>query len=452
MSATPQLPTPGTVVDDKYEIEALIGQGGMAAVYRARHRFSHRTVAIKWLLPRVARDPSIVERFLREARAASSLEHPAVVAVLDVGRWNDGYYLVMEHLVGETLRQRLARGPLALEEALAVVMPLLGALASAHAKGIVHRDIKPENVFLKRHEDGHVTPKLLDFGISKLSAEQSLTLTGAVIGTPDYLAPEQITSSKDIDARTDVYQLGVLLYELLGGRMPFVRPSYEALLVAILSDEPTPLATLRPDLPPAIVRTIARAMAREQTARHPDVTALARELEQAAHAPRVGALASAPTLLAPAPIPPTLAVSAPTVGAAPTASGSPTATVSPTESAPPLPTRSLGPLVVVLGGVLGIVAALAVAGIWQGLSGAPTPAPADAAAPEGADASGPFDAGADAGRGDAGRSELPTGLAPPETSEPTPLPPRPHVAPRTREDAGPRRVEPRAGHLTPGEF
>jgi len=275
---TTTLPTVGTVLDDKYEIDGFLGQGGMAAVFRAKHRYTLRTVAIKVLLPSIARDATVVERFLREARAVSALDHPAAVTVLDVGRTANGHYLVMEYLEGETLRARLARGPLPVDEALTILEPLVHAVAAAHARGIVHRDIKPDNVFLRRTEDGGVAPKLLDFGISKLSDAQALTLTGAVIGTPEYLAPEQVIDSSRTGPPTDVYQLGVMLYEMLTGVSPFSRHNYEAQLAAILTEEAPRLSTLRPDLGIEIEGIVTRAMRRDLATRTPDARSLADEI------------------------------------------------------------------------------------------------------------------------------------------------------------------------------
>ncbi|MBX7197723.1 MAG: serine/threonine protein kinase, partial [Sandaracinaceae bacterium] len=301
------LPAPGTVLDDKYEIESKLGQGGMAAVFRARHRYTHRVVAIKILLPSMARDPSVVERFLREARAATALDHPAAVAVLDVGRSAGGYYLVMEHLEGETLRARLERGTLTVTDALAILEPLLGAVAAAHARGIIHRDIKPDNVFLKRLEDGTIAPKLLDFGISKLTREEALTLTGAVMGTPEYLAPEQILDSSRVGPRADVYQLGVLFFEMLTGTTPLRRASYEAQLTAILTDEPLRLRQARPELPAELEAIVARTLRRSPEERTADVASLAAELRAYSDARRAEA-ASAPTMLVASAPPPARSV------------------------------------------------------------------------------------------------------------------------------------------------
>ncbi|MBN8616908.1 MAG: protein kinase [Deltaproteobacteria bacterium] len=276
MTAT--LPTVGTVLDDKYEIEGFLGQGGMAAVFRAKHRYTHRTVAIKVLLPSIARDATVVERFLREARAVSALDHPAAVTVLDVGRTASGHYLVMEYLEGETLRARLARGSMPIDDALVILEPLVHAVAAAHARGIVHRDIKPDNVFLRRTEDGGVAPKLLDFGISKLTNAEALTLTGAVIGTPEYLAPEQVIDSSRTGPQTDVYQLGVLLYEMLTSVSPFSRHNYEAQLAAILTEEAPPLSTLRPEVGVELEGIVTRAMRRDLATRTPDARTLAQEI------------------------------------------------------------------------------------------------------------------------------------------------------------------------------
>ena len=445
------LPSIGELLDEKYLIEAELGRGGMAVVYRARHRFTHRVVALKLLLPSIARDPSVVERFLREARAASALDHPAAVAVLDVGRCTHGYYLVMEHLEGESLRARLARGPLAEHEAVAILEPLLSAVGTAHARGIVHRDIKPDNVFLRRREDGSLTPKLLDFGISKLTREEALTLTGSILGTPEYLAPEQVMDSSRVGPATDVYQLGVLLFEMLTCVTPLARKTYEAQLTAILVEEPTPLRALRPDASPELERILAQAMRRDVASRTPSAQSLAEALGQWRAKSQV---AAAPTMLA---APPTrVAEAVPTPVAAqptqPTPAPAPPAAVAPDR--PPV-LRLVG-IAWALGATLGVLAALGfffamwstrreATALVERTATAPPLAGAPATPPLGA--SSPVEIAADAGPAPSGA--LP---APPETITPR----RPRRAPTTEPDRSsePDRPDPgpSAGRLSRDDF
>lgn len=272
------LPAIGTVISNKYRLDELIGRGGMAAVYSATQLLTRRRVAIKWLYSHIARNAEVVERFLREARAASLIDHPNVVSIFDVDRHEQSYYIVMELLSGETLRERLARGRLDSLEAIQIAMPVCSALASAHRHGIIHRDLKPENVFLRLREDGTTrSAKVLDFGISKLTAEEGLTLTGTVVGTPYYLSPEQ-ASGEPVGPTADVYQLGVLLYEMLAGSVPFDRDNYAAILCAIIADVPEPLTKLRPDLPTGIVSIVERAMARDPKERYQNAEELAEAL------------------------------------------------------------------------------------------------------------------------------------------------------------------------------
>ncbi|MFO0683829.1 MAG: serine/threonine-protein kinase, partial [Sandaracinus sp.] len=275
------LPKIGEIVDGKYRIDCELGRGGMAVVFGATQLLTRRDVALKWLLPPIARNQTIVERFLREAQAASRIQHPSVVSVLDVGRWmDDGYFLVMERLVGETLRTRLDRErTLPVSDAMSIAGALLGALHAAHAAGVVHRDLKPENVFLRLDDRGRLRgTKLLDFGISRLSEKESLTLTGQYVGTAYYLAPEQAGGATANAPQIDVYQLGVLLYEALSGRRPYEAPSYGEIIIALLTTTPPPLGALRPDLPFGLVQAVERAMARDPAIRSRSALAMAREL------------------------------------------------------------------------------------------------------------------------------------------------------------------------------
>jgi serine/threonine-protein kinase len=255
----------GKEVDRRYRIRAVLGEGGMGAVYEAEHLVLGRSVALKVLHPANAAKPEAVSRFQHEARVVSSIGHPNICELYDVGKLEDGTpFLVMECLGGDTLAERINKeGALDPEVVFETILPILGALAATHRKGIVHRDLKPENIFLARTPgSAEPIPKLLDFGISKvtaLDADLHLTRTGMVMGTPYYMAPEQARGER-IDHRVDLYAVGVILYECLAGRRPFLAPNYNALLVQILSGEPKPLRSLRPALAEDFEPVLRRAM------------------------------------------------------------------------------------------------------------------------------------------------------------------------------------------------
>ncbi|MBI4242730.1 MAG: serine/threonine protein kinase, partial [Planctomycetes bacterium] len=219
---TNQIFTPGTLID-QYEIVQFIGRGGMGMVYKANHKHLDRTVALKVLPPEKTRDPEFVERFKREAKVLAQLNHPAIVAVYDMGIQGEIYYFVMEHVEGANLRSVLAIQKLSPEQALHLVPILCDALEYAHSKGIVHRDIKPENILF----DTQGNPKIADFGLAKLlgidEAGKSLTVSGEFMGTSKYMAPEQFKDSKKVDHRADIYSLGAVLYEMLTGDLPMGR-------------------------------------------------------------------------------------------------------------------------------------------------------------------------------------------------------------------------------------
>ena len=250
----------GLTIDQKYQVEDMIGRGGMGVVYRAEHVALGRKVAVKVLLRGHEAGTDAKKRFDREARAAGRLGHPNIVQVFDLGALPDGSpYLVMELLEGEPLSSRLGiEGALPVADACEIVAEVLSALEAAHQGGIIHRDLKPDNVFLSRH--GGV--KLLDFGISKHTDETlSLTQTGAILGTPYYLAPEQARGERGLDGRVDVWAAGVLLYECLTGVRPFVGDNYNQLLSRILTSRPAPPSRVRPSIPAELEGVVLRALA-----------------------------------------------------------------------------------------------------------------------------------------------------------------------------------------------
>lgn len=258
------------MVADKYRLQRLLGVGSVGAVYAAVHRFTGRHVALKLLGTEVASIEGFATRFLREARAASAIGHPAICDVLDAGRDQDGsLYLCLELLEGKDLGEAIEGQELRLDEIVEVGLQLLDGLAAAHARGIVHRDVKPENVFLTWDERGELHVKILDFGIAKDTKEGpglSATQQGAVLGTPYYMSPEQADGAP-VDARADLWSVGAVLYHALADRPPYVAATYGRLVAKILHEDPPPLDELRPDLPPWLIRVIARALVRDRDER-----------------------------------------------------------------------------------------------------------------------------------------------------------------------------------------
>jgi serine/threonine protein kinase len=282
MAEAPQI---GDIVGGKYRIESELGRGGMGVVFRARHTLTDRAVALKWMVPDRDADAASVQRFLQEARAMGRIEHPNVVGVLDVGLEGEGAYLVMELLRGRSLRSFLSEGKLSPELAVSLLLPAIDGVSAAHAAGVIHRDLKPENLFFVEGDGSAIpTTKVLDFGISKLhvdgapSSSAPITATGATIGTPSYMSPEQVRGSRDIDARTDVWALGAILYELLAARVPFQAGTYSGLLVAIVIDQLVPVDVVVPDVPSELARIVERALQKEPADRWPDVMSLRRAL------------------------------------------------------------------------------------------------------------------------------------------------------------------------------
>ncbi|HWA76248.1 MAG TPA: serine/threonine-protein kinase [Polyangiaceae bacterium] len=257
-------PVVGQLLSGTYEVLRVIGEGGMGRVYEARHaRLPNKRFAIKMLHQELARQPEVVTRFQREAEAASGLSHPNVISVFDVNTAPDGRpYIVAELLEGEQLGDFLDRsGKLGTSVVIPIVRQVCRALSRAHEQGIVHRDVKPENVFLLGGEHGGV--KVLDFGISKLSTQESnLTKTGMVMGTPDYMAPEQARGDR-VDARADVYAVGAILYRALTGRKPFEGLDPMATLTAALVQEPPRPSSLEPSIPIELELVMQHAMAKE---------------------------------------------------------------------------------------------------------------------------------------------------------------------------------------------
>jgi eukaryotic-like serine/threonine-protein kinase len=280
------VPKPGELIAGKYKVETVIGSGGMGAVVAAIHSELDRRVAVKLMPPRTAQKPSGLERFLREAKTAAAIENEHVVKIFDVGRSESGApYMVMEYLVGATLAQLVARrGALPVAEAVDYALQICVAVADCHARGIVHRDLKPANVMVLEVPGQRGVVKVLDFGISKADWNDDaedvtrLTRTAELVGTPTHMSPEQVRSAKDVDARTDIWSLGVILYELLTGQPPFIARSIPALSAMIVSDEPVAPRQLRPGIPAEIEGAIMDCLAKAREGRPADVLALAERL------------------------------------------------------------------------------------------------------------------------------------------------------------------------------
>ena len=247
-----------------YRIVDGLGAGAMGEVYLAEDVRLGRKVALKLLPAHLTRDEAAKTRLIHEARAASLLDHPHICTVYDIEELPTGEFLLaMAYCDGETLRTRLSRGPLPVDEAVELACQMADALAEAHAHGIVHRDIKPANAMVTR--TGRL--KLVDFGLAHLPEATMLTATGTTLGTPGYMAPEQVRG-EEVDARADLWALGVVLYEMLAGRPPFGKESLEAVLYAVVHQAPEPLDRVRPGLPPSLVRIVNRALAKDGRARY----------------------------------------------------------------------------------------------------------------------------------------------------------------------------------------
>jgi serine/threonine-protein kinase len=256
---------PAGTLFGSYRVERLLGAGAMGAVYRATHTRLHKLVVLKVLHPGLSRSPAVRARFEREGRAAAAIRHPHVVDVTDVGEHEGLAYLVLEHLEGETLEDLLAReGALAPPRAIDLMLPVIAAVDAAHAAGVVHRDLKPANLFIARTPAGEAHPKVLDFGISRVVSEETRqTATAALLGTPAYMAPEQIESTRDADARSDQYALSVVLYECLTGRRAFDGETVYAILKRVGDGAFAPPRAVCPGLSPALEAIVLRAMSRD---------------------------------------------------------------------------------------------------------------------------------------------------------------------------------------------
>jgi eukaryotic-like serine/threonine-protein kinase len=305
----------GTTIAGKYLVKRAIGAGGMGAVYEGQHVEIGKRVAIKVIASEHARSDELAARFRREARAASAVESEHIVHVFDVGQDESaGLYMVMEMLSGTDVSTRLERagGALPIDEAITIIQQAARGLAKAHAAGVVHRDLKPANLFITTREDGTPCVKILDFGISKLAAREndskqsSLTREGVVIGTPQYMSPEQ-AQGLAVDHRTDIWSLGAVAYEILSGHPAFApRDTYEQMIVQIVTTKPRPLREVAPHVPAEVAAIVDATLVSDLATRLPDAATFAKRLSEAAKLPTPSSpdLAHAATVAVAAPVTP----------------------------------------------------------------------------------------------------------------------------------------------------
>ena len=264
----------GELIAGRYELEKLVGSGGMSNVFRAHDRLLERTVALKILHEQYTRDEDYVERFRREARAVAKLAHPNIVTVIDRGEQDGRQFIVFEYVDGPNLKDLTRNGPLEMHEAIGLTLQVARALSFAHDRGLVHRDVKPQNVLL--NEDGQA--KVTDFGIARSLDVQGVTQTGTVLGTSDYIAPEQARGQK-VDPKTDIYSLGAVLYELLVGDVPFSGDNFVAVAMRHVNEPVPSVLESRPDCPARLDLAIQRAMAKDPDDRFQSMDELVAELE-----------------------------------------------------------------------------------------------------------------------------------------------------------------------------
>ena len=276
-------PRIGTLLAGRYVIEDVIGEGGMATVYRARHKLVDRPCAIKILNPALATDHVVRERFRREAKSAQKLSHPNIIEIYDQGETDDHTaYMVMEHLRGSALADLVSRGPMPIARAVGIMIQIARGIARAHDFEVIHRDLKPENIFVCSRDDGTDLVKLLDFGIARSRSDSRLTGAGELFGTPQYMAPERITSG-EAGPSVDLYALGVIFFEMVTGQLPFDAPDIPTFFIKHLKEPPRSPRLLNPKIPPALDDLILRLLAKDAKARpvdshrvHQDLITIAR--------------------------------------------------------------------------------------------------------------------------------------------------------------------------------
>jgi len=298
----------GETLAGKYLIEELIKTGGMGSVYRGKHVLMDKRVAIKVLRPSLAVDNDVVARFSREAKAASRISNLHAVSVTDFGESENGVvFLVMEYLDGQTLKEVIkSDGPMSLARTAEIVRQVAGALDAAHDQGVIHRDLKSDNIMLSQTNGGDWA-KVLDFGIAKIQQPEGardidITAANLVIGTPQYMSPEQCSQSGPIDARSDVYSFGIIVYEMLAGRVPFTGESPTGIMMKQVQDEPPPISEFRPDLPVSVTQIISRALAKQPNDRFQSAGELSKALAEASEFEQSSVVAAAPVTVPNSPV------------------------------------------------------------------------------------------------------------------------------------------------------
>jgi serine/threonine-protein kinase len=414
-----------------YRLERLLGQGGMGAVWAARHVRTGRPYAVKVLLPEQGRDRTAIARFRREAEALAAVGHAHIVPIHDHDEGPNGeWFLAMDLLEGEDLAHRLARtGPMPWRSAIALLDPILGAIEAAHAVGLVHRDLKPSNVFLARQAGtAEEKPMLLDFGLARGEgqaevARAKVTATGTVLGTPAYMSPEQARGAP-IDGRSDLWALAVILFEMIAGRAPFEGPTLTAILLAVVTAPRPRLDHLGHPVPEALEIVLDRAMAKEPEARFADVRAFRAALAQITGA----TLPSAPMRMPTQPMSVRSDASlAPTFAAAPSAGHAPTTRVS-------VPRAGTGGAVIAIGALLTLLAAGGAGAVLLfGMHAPPPPAPISLRAPPTSTAAPPAE------------------VTPPAPAPPEPPSVAPPIAPAPAPPPPSRAARPRGEHREPHE-
>ena len=265
----------GAKVAGRYKILGMLGRGGMGVVYKAQDFRLKRIVALKFLPPELTLDKDFRKRFVREAQAAAALDHPHICTVHEIDETKGETFIVMAFIAGQSLKDKMASGPLSTQEALDISAQVAEGLFEAHAKGIVHRDIKPSNILLT--EKGQA--KITDFGLAKLSGRQDLTRSGTIMGTVFYMSPEQ-AKGENVDHRTDIWSLGVLLYEMLNGELPFKGAHDQATIYSILNNQPAPFSAFRRDIPRRVEEIVLRALEKDRTRRYQDMQEFIQGLKQ----------------------------------------------------------------------------------------------------------------------------------------------------------------------------
>jgi len=274
MAEPPEKLRPGLVVGGKYRVLEVVGRGGMGVVYRAEDLKLKRTVALKFLPEEFTRAPEARDRFLREAQAAAALDHTNICPVYEVDEFEGRMYIAMAYIEGRSLKERLAQGPLAVPEALAITLQVAEGLRAAHEQGVVHRDIKPANIMLGRKGQARV----MDFGLARLAGASDLTRTMTVVGTVAYMSPEQARGEK-VDGRTDIWSLGCTLFEMVAGRRPFEGERTETIIYGILNENPPLLAGLAKDIPAGFQDILIRCLQKDPRDRYPDAGSLIEDLK-----------------------------------------------------------------------------------------------------------------------------------------------------------------------------